>query len=405
MNNNDEFLKNMRVNVNPDDLENAENAVIPLADETSDEYYTNTKGFISSIFESKIDNQKNKIENLNNKISVLRDKIQKNNAKIDKLNFKIGKLEKQNKFLETIAKAYPKSAGIFQSRIEKNLERISTIRNEKIPKRLDKIDRHNEKINRLEKKIERRNLKISTFENIQNYFDSFFISNPEQRHDNFISCLKAMNDSAVFKAQNKIARYSKSLNDFQEKSQFLRKDGIKSDESTREWINSTLEKYDNRIAALQSKIQFQNQKLEKYTQLESGMTDINSKYSQERSNCIETVMQEDRKEFQSFSESLASNMSSAVIADRILTHNADFIRNTLELSKTGERISGKENADKTVKGNIQNKPYIGDSEKAAHSRSDVQKKPSLLNKLKENEKAVRQHPVQEKSHTREQMSM
>ena len=117
---NDEFLKTLRVNVNPDNMENSPDSADLATNENEEEYLANPKGFLSLIIESKIENQLNKIDILNEKISVLHDKIQRHYGKIDKLKTKIVKLEKQSQFLEAVARAYPKLSEILKTKIDKN---------------------------------------------------------------------------------------------------------------------------------------------------------------------------------------------------------------------------------------------------------------------------------------------
>lgn len=400
---NEEFLKNLKVNVNPDDIENdSENT--NLTEEIGEEYTEDPRGFISSVIESRIENQLNKIDKLNEKISILDDKIQRNSGKIDKLTAKIGKLEKQNKFLEAVAKAYPKLSEVLKAKIGKNREKISSIKNEKIPGRLEKIEKHNSSIKKLNKKIEKRNLKIKTYENIQNYFDSFSISNSEQRHDNFISCLKSMNDTAVFKAQSKLERYTSGLQELTEKNRFLKKSTLNPDELTKEWVNNKISKNENKIADLHNKIQLQTQKLDKYMQLNTDMNNINSNLPMEHNHQIEDIMNKSEADLPSLSELAAENISSSLLAnkmaDRILTNNADIIRNTLSKDITAEK-----NAKEASSISVETKQSKV-SNNSSYNKS-AEKKPSLLNKLKENEKAVKQKPElqNQKSIGKEQLAI
>ncbi len=390
---NDEFLKTLRVNVNPDNMENSPDSADLVINENEEEYLANPKGFLSLIIESKIENQLNKIDILNEKISVLHDKIQRHYGKIDKLKTKIVKLEKQSQFLEAVARAYPKLSEILKTKIDKNREKISSIKNEKIPCRLDKIDKHNSSIKKLDKKIEKRNLKIKTYENIQNYFDSFSISNSEQRHDNFISCLKSMNNSAVFKTQNKLERNILKLEELKEKTQFLSKNTLRTDKSTRDWIEAKTEKFEGKISSLENKVKLQTQKLDKYMQLNTDMNNINSNLPMEHNHQIEDIMNKSEADLPSLSELAAENISSSLLADkmadRILTNNADIIRDTL--SKTKDiRV------EKSIESSSRINPAEKNQIKILEKNNTAEKKPSLLNKLKENEKTVKQKPEKQK---------
>lgn len=295
--------------------------------------------------------------------------------------------------LEAVARAYPKLSEILKTKIDKNREKISSIKNEKIPCRLDKIDKHNSSIKKLDKKIEKRNLKIKTYENIQNYFDSFSISNSEQRHDNFMACLKSMNDTAVFKSQNKLERYTSGLQELTEKNRFLKKSTLNPDELTKEWVNNKISKNENKIADLHNKIQLQTQKLDKYMQLNTDMNNINSNLPMEHNHQIEDIMNKSEADLPSLSELAAENISSSLLADkmadRILTNNADIIRDTL--SKTKDiRV------EKSIESSSRINPAEKNQIKILEKNNTAEKKPSLLNKLKENEKTVKQKPEKQK---------
>ena len=75
--------------------------------------------------------------------------------------------------------------------------------------------------------------------------------------------------------------------------------------------------------------------------------------------------------------------------DKILTNNADIIRDTLSKTK-----------DIRVENSIESSSRINAAEKnqikILEKNNTAEKKPSLLNKLKENEKTVKQKPEKQK---------
>lgn len=85
---NDEFLKTLRVNVNPDNMENSPDSADLATNENEEEYLANPKGFLSLIIESKIENQLNKIDILNEKISVCMIKSKDTTVKLTSLRLK-----------------------------------------------------------------------------------------------------------------------------------------------------------------------------------------------------------------------------------------------------------------------------------------------------------------------------
>ena len=104
-------------------------------------------------------------------------------------------------------------------------------------------------------------------------------------------------------------------------------------------------------------------------------------------------MNKNEADLPSLSELAAENISSSLLADkmadRILTNNADIIRDTLSKTK-----------DIRVENSIESSSRINAAEKnqikILEKNNTAEKKPSLLNKLKENEKTVKQKPEKQK---------
>lgn len=202
-----------------------------------------------------------------------------------------------------------------------------------------------------------------------------------------------MNNSSVFKTQNKLERNILKLEELKEKTQFLSKNTLRTDKSTRDWIEAKTEKFEGKISSLENKVKLQTQKLDKYMQLNTDMNNINSNLPMEHNHQIEDIMNKSEADLPSLSELAAENISSSLLADkmadRILTNNADIIRDTLSKTK-----------DIRVENSIESSSRINAAEKnqikILEKNNTAEKKPSLLNKLKENEKTVKQKPEKQK---------
>lgn len=99
-----------------------------------------------------------------------------------------------------------------------------------------------------------------------------------------------MNNSAVFKTQNKLERNILKLEELKEKTQFLCKNTLRTDKSTRDWIEAKTEKFEGKISSLENKVKLQTQKLDKYMQLNTDMNNINSNLPMEHNHQIEDIM-------------------------------------------------------------------------------------------------------------------
>lgn len=128
-------------------------------------------------------------------------------------------------------------------------------------------------------------------------------------------------------------------------------------------------------------------------QLNTDMNNINSNLPMEHNHQIEDIMNKSEADLPSLSELAAENISSSLLADkmadRILTNNADIIRDTL--SKTKDiRV------EKSIESSSRINPAEKNQIKILEKNNTAEKKPSLLNKLKENEKTVKQKPEKQK---------
>lgn len=184
-----------------------------------------------------------RISDLEEKISVREGKIERNLDKINRLNARADRLEDRNNFLTAMFGDMPFVKNI----IEKNEEKIKTIREEKIPKRENKIKNHKNKIQQLNAKMDKVQHKLDRVLSLNSVIKSFKIGANQERRQAF----------------------SQALNDFQKSTVDCMTDKINA---MKEQRNSLLEQYDDpkKDAAdkfqIQKKIESLNLKIDKLTE-------------------------------------------------------------------------------------------------------------------------------------------
>lgn len=402
---NDKYLDNMNIQYSPeekeDDYEHND------SNESSD-IKNNTelkRGIIARFMDSKIDTYNDRISSLNEKNELLNEKIQRNQSKINKFNSRIAKLEKQNIFLKSIAQAYPQSEKAVNLLIEKNINKINNLKTNKIPSKLEKIEKHKANIEFNKKKINKFQLKVKTCKNIKEYFHSFSIKEPELRHGKFMNCLKSMNDSSKFKLENslhKLINLLDSLNAKLETNRYMQRQ-IGDDPEILEYLKSKEKSYINKISKLERKIEKINTKLEKYETLSKGIQGIEAEPPANKSQHIEEMMSKN----ESFNNSLAEivvNLSEGSIADRVILSNAAILSDlNIHISRTPvqteksaaekqnndsvksadkQPIQGSKNTQQTNKS--AEKQYVKNADKT--SQND---KKSLLGELRHNQDKIK----------------
>lgn len=402
---NDKYLDNMNVQYSPEEKEddydhNDSNKSSDIKNNTELK-----RGIIARFMDSKIDTYNDRISSLNEKNELLNEKIQRNQSKINKFNSKISKLEKQNIFLKSIAQAYPQSEKAVNLLIEKNINKINNLKTNKIPSKLEKIEKHKSNIEFNKKKITKFQLKVKTCKNIKEYFHSFSIKEPELRHGKFMNCLKSMNDSSKFKLENslhKLINLLDSLNAKLETNRYMQRQ-IGDDPEILEYLKSKEKSYINKISKLERKIEKINTKLEKYETLSKGIQGIEAEPPANKSQHIEEMMSKN----ESFNNSLAEivvNLSEGSIADRVILSNAAILSDlNIHISRTPvqteksaaekqnndsvksadkQPIQGSKNTQQTNKS--AEKQYVKNADKT--SQND---KKSLLGELRHNQDKIK----------------
>ena len=151
------------------------------------------------ILDSKAEFHQNRINNINEKIARQSDKIARNHQKIDKLTAKADRLEDLNRILKETLGEMP----LVKSVIENNTEKINAIRNERIPKRHEKINSHTEKVAALQEKKEIISHKLDRTVALSNTISSFSLSGSKRR-EAFRASLDALHKATVRCLNDKI---------------------------------------------------------------------------------------------------------------------------------------------------------------------------------------------------------
>ena len=350
---NEEYLNNMNVQYSPE--ENEDN--YEHSDSNNPEL---NRGIITRFLDSKLDTYNDRISSLEEKNTLLNEKIQRNQSKIDKFNSRIAKLEKQNIFLRSIAQAYPQYKKAVNLLIEKNIDKINSLKNKKIPAKFNKIEKHKASIKYNENQIYKLQLKVKTCENIKEYFHSFSIKNPELRHDKFMNCLKSINDSSKYKLENRLYQFENkldSLNAKLETNRYMQKH-IGNNPKMLEYLQSKEKSYLNKITKLERKTEKIKTKLDKYQTLSKGIQGIETEPPANKSQHIEEMMSKNESVNNSLAE-IVANLSESSITDRVVLSNAAIISD-LNIHISREPIQTEKTA--AMKENISEKQPVQSSE-------------------------------------------
>lgn len=355
---NEKYLNDMKVQYSPENNDDEQKNLTKSSDKQNN---PNMKsGIITHYLDSKIDTYNERMSDLQEKNTLLNEKIERNKNKIEKFKSKMSKLEKKNIFLKSIKQAYPQLEKAMDVLIDKNIQKISNIKNEKIPAKLEKIEKHKANIKYNQNKIIKLQLKVKTCKNIKEYFHSFSIKEPELRHDKFMNCLKSINDSSKYKLENRLYQFENKLDSLNAKLETNRymQTQIGDNPKMLEYLQSQEKSYLNKITKLERKIEKINTKLDKYQTLSKGIQGIETEPPANKHQHIEEMMSKN----ESFNNSLAeivANLSESSIADRVVLSNAAIISD-LNIHISREPVQTEKTA--AVKENISEKQPVQSSE-------------------------------------------
>lgn len=232
------------------------------------------RGNCSPFLNAKAEQHTNRIDNLNSKIATQESKISKHTAKIEKLTARADKLEDTNRMLKNVFG----DNSLVQSFIKKNEQKISDIRENKIPNRQQKIRACQGKIGKLTAKRDIVQHKLNRVVALNDTIKSFTIGKNAERRAAFTDAINRLNAATVdcltdkktqleskkkavmtqyndpktdvadkFKLQDKLNDLSAKINSVDEKIAKIKPD-IKLAEKPPELVDATIKLTSDKIA-------------------------------------------------------------------------------------------------------------------------------------------------------------
>ena len=150
---------------------------------------------------AKAEFHQNRIDTLDAKIAVREDKIARNEAKIEKLSAKADRLADKNTMLKNTLGNLP----MVKKLIEANEKKIADIRENKIPKRQEKVKLHKGKIEQLNHKRDSVEHKLNRVLALNDVVKSFSISANKERRAVFTSAMDRLNTANTVCMNDKIS--------------------------------------------------------------------------------------------------------------------------------------------------------------------------------------------------------
>lgn len=158
-----------------------------------DETGAQKSGKLLPFLNAKAEFHQGRIDSLDEKIANQTDKIDRNKAKIEALSAKADKLEDTNRMLKATVGNLPGIRKI----IEINEQRISAIREQKIPKREQKVEQGWKKIDTMTAKRDRIEHKLNRVVALNDTIKSFSIGFNKERREAFADAMTQLNGATV----------------------------------------------------------------------------------------------------------------------------------------------------------------------------------------------------------------
>lgn len=162
-------------------------------DQQQDENSVQNPGKLLPLLNAKAEHHQSRIDSLDEKIANQTDKIDRNKANIEALSAKADKLEDTNRMLKATIGNLPGIRKI----IEINEQRISAIREQKIPKREQKVEQGWKKIDTMTAKRDRIEHKLNRVVALNDTIKSFSIGFNKERREAFADALTRLNGATV----------------------------------------------------------------------------------------------------------------------------------------------------------------------------------------------------------------
>lgn len=165
------------------------------------------------ILNAKVIKHSQRLDSLAEKRATREDKIAKNQDKIEKLTSKAERLEDTNQMLKQLFAnvSMPGITALAESTIDRNAQKIAKIRNERIPNRENKIEKHSSAIAEIDRKSEVTQCKIDRCRNLSSLIKSFAVLNPEERRKQFTAAMDGLNKTTVQSLNLKIEKCGKQI--------------------------------------------------------------------------------------------------------------------------------------------------------------------------------------------------
>ena len=230
-------------------------------------------GKLLPFLNAKAEHHQSRIDSIDEKIANQTDKIDRNRAKIEALTAKADKLEDTNRMLKAALGNIP----LIRKVIENNEKRIQAIREVKIPKRGQKIEQGWQKINALTAKRENVSHKLNRVIALNDTIKSFSIGFNKERREVFADAMTRLTRATLNclndKRENLISQKT-ALED-----EYNRNDASNAD---RFKLRFKIEGIENRISAIEDKINHYNCNSDFYEKKSNDEIDASMKLTEEK---------------------------------------------------------------------------------------------------------------------------
>ncbi|MCM1008285.1 MAG: DUF3991 domain-containing protein [Ruminococcus flavefaciens] len=237
-----------------------------------------TEGKMNFLLASMKDRQENKRAELLDKIDRIDSKIADRQGRIDKLNNKIADIETSLKTSAAFKRAFGNTpiGKLIDNSIEKKQAKIQKIRETKIPKHKEKLDRQTDKKAKSVKRLGKVNRKINKIDKVQGFFTAIGSDNREERHKGFVNGLESLSNIRRESLENKLHKTETKI------------DMLSAKYSSPDISHTERYEIGKNIRSLRAKSTVLSDKIENMNKLHSDLDDIkNGKFTEAE---IETVV-------------------------------------------------------------------------------------------------------------------
>lgn len=228
---------------------------------------------------TKAEIHQNQIQSLDMKIARREDKISRNEARIERLTAKADRLEDRNTMLKNMLGNVP----LVRRLIEKNEQKIANIRENKIPKRQDKIITHKQKLMTLSGKRNKIEHKLNRVIALNDAIKSFSIGLNSERREIFSNAMDRLNTANADCLSDKVSALKS------QKQQII-EEYNRPETSVVDKLKLT-----QKLKNLDGKIHDTNEKMQKFVHSENN-------YSEKSADVVDATMKVTSDKFADISE-------------------------------------------------------------------------------------------------------